>query len=237
MKRNGRIAIAALGALATCGSKHGGKMPTVAPSTTVSSVAADDVCVTHGSIDTSNGHLKIRDAATRAVATTSSGDAALLSFTYLGPTGEVSKLASGDVREQLGLKLRAENGCNLVYVMWRLTPDDEIVVQVKRKPGAKNHKECGTEGYSRVKAEKSAKAPEVAIGSSHTLQAELHESALEVWADGKLVWHGSLPSQADGLVGLAGMRTDNVQLDADLSVSTTSDAAAAPPECKSADDE
>ena len=32
-------------------------------------------------------------------------------------------------------KLRAEDACNLVYVMWRIEPQSRLVVSVKRNPG------------------------------------------------------------------------------------------------------
>jgi hypothetical protein len=36
-------------------------------------------------------------------------------FTYLGPTQEVSRLGNGEVRSQFGIKLRAQDTCNIVY--------------------------------------------------------------------------------------------------------------------------
>lgn len=219
---------AALAAVAiTCGS-HASPPPAVKSDVALAPVAEGALCVTHGQIDTSSGHLKIREPSVRAVAVGSAGDDALLSFTYVGPTGEIKALASGDVRRQVGLKLRAENGCNLVYVMWRIDPEPGVVVQVKRVPGATDNKQCGTQGYERVKADKSSKVDLITPGTSHTLAASIAGTTLDVHADGKLVWHGSLPDEAADLHGLAGVRADNVEVDADLSVAA-SDAPAAPP--------
>jgi hypothetical protein len=52
-------------------------------------------------------------------------------FTYLGSTGNEARLGSGELRRQFGLKLRAEDACNLVYAMWRIEPESKLVVSVK----------------------------------------------------------------------------------------------------------
>src|SRR5690349_4283787 len=78
-----------------------------------------------------DGRARVREPKMRAVVPGSDGDAAELRFTYDGSSEGVAPLASGQVRRQIGIKLRAENGCNLVYVMWRLEPKAQLVVSVK----------------------------------------------------------------------------------------------------------
>ena len=104
---------AVLVVLAACGSTAnvpGERAPAIA----VAEIARDTLCVTHGSL----GSQHITEPTVRAFARNSRGDAASLAFRYLGPTATVRELASGQARHQVGLKLRAQDGCNVVYVMW-----------------------------------------------------------------------------------------------------------------------
>jgi hypothetical protein len=52
-------------------------------------------------------------------------------FTFLGSTGNEARLGSGELRCQFGLKLRAQDACNLDYAMWRIEPESKLVVSVK----------------------------------------------------------------------------------------------------------
>ncbi len=214
-------------ALAACGSrseaaatKDDGKPRT--PEATLGTLAAADVCITKGSPDATIGSV-IGDPSFRAVAPHTTGEAASLTFTYSGATDEASALASGKVRRQLGLKLRAENGCNLVYVMWRLDPKPKLEVSVKLNPGAKDHGDCGADGYTKVKPTRSTTVPHLSPRTQHTLQAELRGSELIAWIDGKLAWRGVLPAKAAQLRGPAGVRSDNLvySLDAFEAQATT----------------
>lgn len=169
---------------------------------------AEPLCVTTGA-------AKIGDAidkpAMRAVAKGTDGEAAALTFKFRGETADAKKLASGELRHQLGLKLRAENGCNLIYVMWRLEPKPMVYVQLKRNPSAKDHKACGTNGYSKVKPAEEKAPPELVDGEQHTLRAEIGASdELRVFIDDTLHWRGALPAEAKSLRGPAGMRSDNL---------------------------
>ena len=87
----------------------------------------------------------------RGYALGAGGDAAALTFTYQGEAENTRELASGELRRQLGLKLRAQDGCNVVYVMWRLDPTPKLEVSVKFNPGKRTHEECGADGYTKVK--------------------------------------------------------------------------------------
>jgi hypothetical protein len=221
------LAVAAAGAgvgAAGCGGRRSEAATALrpAPAIALSPVPADNLCVTHGTMEKQGGEgatgvaVKISEPATRAYALGSSGEAAALRFTYGGRTEQSSALKSGQVRRQLGLKLRAADGCNLVYVMWRIEPKPGLEVSVKRSPGKHTGEECGNEGYTKVKAQKSKLLPFLKFGEPHTLQAELSGDVLAVWLDGDNVWQGRLDASAEGLVGLAGLRTDNVQLQAEL---------------------
>jgi hypothetical protein len=180
-------------------------------------VAAQDLCVTHGALKSGPDATRITEPAVRAFGRGTDGDAVGLRFRYLGPAGSVSKLASGDVRSQLGLKLRAQDGCNLLYVMWRFAPTAEVVVQVKRNPGARTHEECGTRGYVRLAAAQARPVAAPEPGSTHTIQAEIVGAEVVVWIDGQVVWQGALPDAARELAGgPAGLRSDNVAAEVEL---------------------
>ena len=198
--RTSLLLVAGLGA--ACSSKHPSK-----PTTKLEAVPPDRMCVTHGVVQ----NALVTDPEVRAVSTTSGGDAASLTFKMHDWPTATKALRSGDVRHQLGLKLRAADGCNLVYVMWRLDPPKpSIEVQVKSNPGAATNDECGTSGYTRIKPDHRGKIPYASPGEQHTLQAEIHGDALTAWVDGNVAWTGELPAAARDLKGPAGIRSDNL---------------------------
>lgn len=168
------------------------------------------LCVTTGAAKLGG---KIDKPAMRAVAKGTDGEAASITFTFDGETATTKKLASGDVRKQIGLKLRAENGCNLIYVMWRLDPKPMILAQVKRNPGAKDHKACGADNYKWVKAQVQNPPPALVAGDKHTMRAEIENQELSVFVDDTLYWRGKLPSSVHDLRGPAGIRSDNLAFD------------------------
>jgi hypothetical protein len=176
-------------------------------------------CFTSGELaDIDGASISIEDPQTRGVVpgTATAIDVlqqATQTFTYLGETEETIPLGSGEIRHQIGLKLRSQDPCNLLYVMWRVE-DQRIVVQIKRNPGQSTSSACGNNGYGTVR-DISANVPAVAIDSSHTLYARVRNQWLRVYADGVLLWEGSLvttatPHGAD-FVGDFGWRTDNVR--------------------------
>ena len=111
---------------------------------------AAGLCVTKGALK-SLGKKKVRitEPTVRAVRPGSTGDAATLRFTYRGGSPKSRALKSGQMRRQMGLKLRAADGCNLVYVMWRIEPKPGIEIQTKLNPGEHTNAECGTDGYTK----------------------------------------------------------------------------------------
>ena len=195
---------AALLVLAACGSRL-----EAAPPVKLDAFASDALCVTKGRI----ASAKVTEPTVRAVATTSTGEGAALTFVFRGDSARTRELASGDARRQLGLKLRAQNGCNLVYVMWRLDPKPKLEVSVKLNPGMVTHKDCGADGYTKVKPRHAESPPVLAAGATHTLRAEIAGDELTAWIDDAVVWRGTLPETARALAGPAGLRSDNLAFD------------------------
>jgi hypothetical protein len=180
-----------------------------APTLDVKAIDKANICVTHGQV--ADG--AITEPTVRGYALGVGGDAAQLTFTYRGETQKTRELASGEARRQLGLKLRAQDGCNVVYVMWRLDPRPKIDVSVKYNPGMKSHAECGANGYTKVRPYKKTFIPAFEYGKTHTLRAEIVDDDLYAWIDGKLLFQGRLPEAARSISGPAGIRSDNVALD------------------------
>src|SRR5579862_9027428 len=137
-------------------------------------VSRAQLCVTEGSIDQlSKNQLQVSDPSMRAYLNTLTPQVEEVRFTYAGPTQNVKALGSGTVRTQFGLKLHAGDPCNLVYVMWRIEPDQKIVVSVKSNPGQHTSTECGNRGYTNIKPVHSAPSAVVNPGETHTLRAEM----------------------------------------------------------------
>ena len=149
-------------------------------------------------------------------------------FVYLGPTAETAPLRSGAVRRQFGLKLRAADGCNLIYAMWRFAPEPALVVSVKSNPGRHTSRACGAAGYRNLTPlrQRPVEAPE--FGASHRLAATLDREALRVRIDGKEVWEGDVGREALAVAGPVGIRSDNVRLELELSAAPATGQAACP---------
>jgi hypothetical protein len=190
-----------------------------APADGFKQVPRRELEVTDGKIgEKPDGTLTIDSPEVRAIEKATGAKAARLTFTYHGPTKEEAKLASGKVARQIGLKLRAKNTCNLLYIMWKLDDKERIAVSVKRNPGQSTHKECIANGYVSIKPafqEKQDKFPTAKDGKPHTLEANVAKRAadryeLTVRADGKIVWQGPIEAKLlDDIDGPAGLRTDN----------------------------
>ena len=194
--------------------------PSAAPGT-ISPIPLTGLCVTSGAVEPRGPTLFAVTAPTfRAVSSSPAESRAELRFTYLGPSDTTRALGSGAIRQQLGLKLRAQDPCNLVYVMWRLSPESKLVVSVKRNPSDHTSAECGNRGYKNLRGLIDAPVPPVRPGSSHSLRAELNGSTLQVMADDVLVWKGELSPDALAIDGPVGVRTDNVHIEAELRGST-----------------
>ena len=135
-----------------------------------------------------------------------------VNFTYLGPSRELSRLGSGEIRHQFGVKLRAQDICNLVYVMWYFDTQ-KIAVSVKTNAGQRTHEECLDRGYiNDIKADIKKDPPTLHVDEPHILAADLDGQQLHVTVDGKVVWRGMLPAMVLQLHGPVGLRSDNAQV-------------------------
>jgi hypothetical protein len=171
-----------------------------------------DICVTNGEIRTGpDGRLQINSLSSRAVLRFKSRPAAEIRFTYLGSSAQSKPLASGELRRQIGIKLRAENTCNLIYAMWRIEPDSRVAVSIKRNPGMGTHEQCHAGGYINLKQTGAAEAPKIGVGQTHVLHAEMRGATLVVRADGVEAWRGDLGPDIARFDGPVGLRTDNAR--------------------------
>lgn len=179
-----------------------------------------DFDVNDGKIESAKGHrLSVSTKEMRATLKFTTEQTATVKFTYLGPTKEVARLGSGEVRSQFGIKLRAQDDCNVIYVMWHFAPDQKIAVSIKRNPGKRTHAQCLDRGYiNNLKPRLSDAPPPVEPNQPHVLTATMSGSDLSVTTDNKLVWWGDLGPIALTLRGPVGLRSDNARLLFDLLV-------------------
>ena len=180
-------------------------------------VSKANLCVTEGAIEELPGQrLSVNVAKMRAYVNAYTQPLAEVRFTYLGGTPNEAPLASGEMRRQFGLKLRAQDACNLVYAMWRIEPESKLVVSVKSNPGQHSSAQCGNRGYQNIKPNRSKQLPTLHPGDTHTLRAEMNGADVRVFADGSLVWEGSVGPDALAFDGPVGIRTDNARLQINL---------------------
>jgi hypothetical protein len=158
-------------------------------------------------------------------------------FSYLGTTGNEARLGSGELRRQFGLKLRAQDPCNLVYAMWRIEPESKLVVSIKSNPGQHTSAECGNRGYKNIKPARSKPVPILHPGDMHSLRAEMHEADLRVFVDNNLLWEGNLGFEVEKLNGPVGIRTDNVKSEFELVRPPFNSLPGQPGACRSGPDE
>jgi hypothetical protein len=181
-------------------------------------ISRAQIVVTTGAITLSlSGSLTVESSKMRAVVAHATEPRGALWFHYLGPTRDAAPLDDGEVRTQIGLKLRAQDGCNLVYVMWRIAPEAKLVVSIKHNPGMRMHAECGARGYRNVAPAWERRVPRVTPGDDHLLHADLQRDQLVVYLDGVATWKGTLGAEALGFDGPIGLRSDNARFDFNLS--------------------
>lgn len=238
-----RVAVCAV--LATVGTvfmvltfSRAGEAPR-SPAKKMLAVGRGQLCVTEGTVNKEKGdELTIDVTKMRAFVTEKTAETVEAHITYVGETAKTSALGSGEVRHQFGLKLRAQDACNLVYAMWRFDPKNEIVVSVKSNPGMHESSECGNKGYTNIKASHTSPVPEVKKGSKHILCAELNGQEMTVTMDGKVVWEGSVGPTALAFDGPVGMRSDNVRVNVELFAAEPENKEGFKiPECKAGSDE
>lgn len=191
--------------------------PAPASSEPLAAVAPAELSATSGQLVPLGGsRFAISSPALRAELGREPRSAAELEFVYQGPTKSGAPLASGELRRQIGLKLRAQDSCNVVYVMWRIEPSPGLVVSVKSNPGQSQHAECGDRGYAVLPPSESAPVPAVIPGEPHVLGAALRGHELRVTVDGTASWVGELPGAAFSFDGPVGLRSDNGEFNAEL---------------------
>ena len=185
--------------------------------TKLMSVSRANLCVTEGVIEELPGaRLSVSVPKMRAYLNALTPQFVEAHFTYLGSTGSEARLGSGELRRQFGLKLRAQDSCNLVYAMWRIEPESKLVVSVKSNPGQHTSAQCGNRGYRNIKPRRSAPVPALRSGETHTLRAEMNGAEMKVFVDNSLVWEGSGRPDALAFDGPVGIRSDNARLQIEL---------------------
>jgi hypothetical protein len=165
------------------------------------------------------GAIGIRSECLRAELAPSSRARLELTFRYLGPSRATAPLASGELRRQIGLKLRAQDTCNVVYVMWQIAPAPRLEVSVKHNPDAHTHEQCRDHGYTFVKPSwqnERAQHPLIELDQPHRLAATLQGRTLEISLDDAAAWRGELPATALAFDGPGGIRSDNGDFDVEL---------------------
>ena len=157
-------------------------------------VQPKDFNVTDGKIEKVAGnHLMVSTKELRATLKLQTQQNVTMKFTYLGPAKEVAHLGSGEVRSQFGIKLRAQDTCNIVYIMWHFAPDQKIAISVKRNPGQRTHEDCLDHGYiNHIKPEVTATPRSVVLvprGLRHCHVATPGTRLLAVYSPGHLIPH------------------------------------------------
>jgi hypothetical protein len=182
-------------------------------------VSRGNLCVTEGAVEELPGaRLSVSVPKMRAYLNAFTPQFVEAQFTYLGSTGDEARLGSAELRRQFGLKLRAQDACNLVYAMWRIEPESKLVVSVKSNPGQHSSAQCGNRGYRNIKPRRSTSVPVLRSGETHTLRAEMNGAEMKVFVDNSLVWEGSVGPAALAFDGPIGIRSDNARLQIELHV-------------------
>lgn len=191
----------------------------------VAAIGAKTFCPTAGKVVAIGPRaLRVNGSGMRGVVAADFSHSAELAFVFHGESDETVPLANGELRQQIGIKLRAQDTCNVIYVMWRIAPTTGVWVQTKSNPGQKTHAECGDRGYKTLEStlpKGSAAPPSIVKGEAHTLRADLdsgEDHTLRVHVDGQEVWRGVLPDEAFAFDGPAGTRSDNGTFDFELRV-------------------
>ena len=183
----------------------------------LTSVSRANLCITEGTIEElPPGRLSVSVPKMRAYLNAITAQQVEVHFTYLGSTGNEARLGSGELRRQFGLKLRAQDACNLVYAMWRIEPESKLVVSIKSNRGQHTSAECGNHGYRNIKPQRSKPVPALRTGDTHDLRAEMAGAEMKVFVDNSLVWEGLLGPEALAFDGPVGIRSDNARLEFDL---------------------
>jgi hypothetical protein len=205
------------------------------PGAKLMSVSRDNLCVTEGAIEELSGQeMSVGVPKMRAYLNARTPQFVEAHFTYLGSTGNEARLGSGELRRQFGLKLRAQDACNLVYAMWRIEPESKLAISVKSNPGQHSSSQCGNGGYRNIKPRHSVPIPALRSGDTHTLRAEMAGIEMKAFIDNALVWEGSVGPEVLGFDGPVGIRSDNARLQLEIHAGQPLQAQPGhPPACRS----
>jgi len=180
-------------------------------------VTRQQLCVTTGTVTAGeHGALLVEVPEMRAIVASGPARTVEARLRYLGPTKDVKRLASGELRRQVGFKLRAANTCNVVYVMWHIEPDPRLAVSVKSNPGMATHVQCDAHGYRNLKPARQSPVPILRPGEWHRLRARLAGEELSVSIDGHAVWLGGIGADGMAFDGPVGLRSDNGRFELEL---------------------
>lgn len=135
-----------------------------------------------------------------------------LDFVYRG-AGPVAS----DPREQIGLELSAADSCSRVEIMWRNKPAQGLFVTQRAPDGCAGVRPAFIPVWQRV--HDFALEP----GKRHVLSARLHDSELEISADGLSVWRGRVRADSLDADGPVGVRAENVDAEFSLKGSPAAD--------------
>ncbi len=160
-------------------------------------------------LDVTSGEIafNIDHESVRAVLPGSSGTESRLIFTYQGDTERLKPLTSGQMRYQLGLKLLASDGDNVLYAMWRFRPDGPRI-HVQSKVAGVYRQAASVYFDDRLDLEP-------VVGRRYELAARVDGLVVRVWLDGAIRWVGEVHESALDLYrhgALSGLRTDNARL-------------------------
>jgi hypothetical protein len=175
------------------------------PILAVGQLPIPDTNVTNGSITVKDNTIYVNSDTSRISFPESTGEGIYIKARYEGPSSDIVPFASGAVVEQVGVKLREVNTCNLVYIMRRIKPLSNVTIQIKENPGLSTHTECGDKGYSTIAT---IPVPENYPGDEITLSAKFYEDTLVVWCNGQKVFSGIVNFKYSGNTGI---RTDNIK--------------------------
>lgn len=180
--------------------------------TRLTQVKSSEFDMTLGKLQENFPYLFIQDAATRGTVPSTSGSSACIQFRYLGETSTLVLSGEGTEFHQIGLKLLSQNPCNLLYVMWRIKPRDELVILVKQNLGKNRSDQCKNCGYTTIYRRS---FPSFKIGEYHELLGEASlinsgEINIKVWVDLQEVISVSIdPRLIQNIQGVSGIRSEN----------------------------
>jgi len=147
--------------------------------------------------------LSISHPSVRAIVEGSEGHELWMSYKYNGPTEDKIPLKSGQYRHQVGIKLQALDGDNVLYAMWRWEPDSPRIWTTTKVNGQYIPP---TSTYLNVDV------PAPTPGERYIMSARQDGRIIRVWWQGVIAWVGEIAESAMLIRGPAGIRTDNASI-------------------------